>query len=70
MASEIELVTDGEVVVVTGDRSAIERFLDRAGLLPRAEEFRLGRLSAVLKSGSDMAETASKVAEQSALCLN
>ncbi len=42
MASEIELVSDGEVVVVTGDRSAIERFLDRAGLLPRAEEFRLG----------------------------
>jgi len=69
MVGEIELVSDGDGLVVAGDRSAVERFLDHAGLLPNAEEFALGRLSTVLKSGAEVAKTASGIAEQSALYL-
>jgi hypothetical protein len=66
MSGEIELVSDGDGVVVIGRRSAVERFLDHAGLLPEADEFALGRLSSVLKAGADVAKTASGIAEQSA----
>ncbi|MFI2644390.1 hypothetical protein [Streptomyces sp. NPDC018610] len=66
MSGEIELVSDGDGVVVIGRRSAIERYLDHAGLLPEADEFALGRLSNVLKAGADVAKTASGIAEQSA----
>ena len=69
MVGEIELVSDGDGLVVTGDRSAVERFLDHAGLLPNAKEFGLGKLSTVLKSGGEVAKTASGIAEQSALYL-
>ena len=69
MVGEIELVSDGDGLVVTGDRSAVERFLDHAGLLPSAKEFGLGKLSTVLRSGGEVAKTASGIAEQSALYL-
>ncbi len=66
MAGEIELFSDGDGVVVAGDRSAVERFLDHAGLLMQAQEFGLGKLGNVLKTGADVAKTASGVMEQSA----
>jgi len=69
VSSEIELVSDGEVAVVTGDRRTIERFLGNAGLLEHAREFALGKLSSVLRTGSDLAEVASGIAEQSAMYL-
>ena len=69
MAGEIELISDGDGLVVMGDRSAIDRFLDHAGLLSKAEEFRLGKLSTVLGSAAEVAKTASEVVEQSALYL-
>lgn len=69
MVGEIELVSDGEGVVVAGDRSAVERFLGHAGLLAQAQEFGLGKLSNVLKTGADVMETASSIVEQSALYL-
>ncbi|TCI97394.1 hypothetical protein [Aeromicrobium sp. IC_218] len=69
MDSEIELVSDGEGVVVTGNRATVERFLDGAGLLQQAREFALGRLSNTLRAGSDLAELASGIAEQSAMYL-
>lgn len=69
MADEIELISDGDGLVVIGDRSAIDRFLDQAGLLSKAEEFRLGKLSTVLRSAAEVAQTASEVVEQSALYL-
>lgn len=69
MVGEIELVSDGDGLVVTGDRSAVERFLDHAGLLPNATEFGLGKLSTVLKAGGEVAKTASGVAEQSGFYL-
>jgi hypothetical protein len=69
MADEIELFSDDEGIVVAGDRSAIERFLDHAGLLTQAQEFDLGKLSNVLKTGADVVKTASGIVEQSALYL-
>ncbi|WP_052166986.1 hypothetical protein [Microbacterium profundi] len=69
MAGEVELIGDGDGVVVTGEPSAVERFLERAGLLPYASEFSLRKLRPLLKAGADIAETAAGVAEQSALYL-
>jgi hypothetical protein len=69
MVGEIELVSDGEGVVVAGSRSAVERFLGHAGLLEQAKEFGLGKLSSVLRTGADVAQTASGVMEQSTLYL-
>ena len=69
MADEIELVSDGEGVLVAGDRSAVERFLDHAGLLMQAQAFDLGKLSNVLNAGADVVKTVSSVVEQSVLYL-
>lgn len=69
MADEIELVSDGDGVVVAGERSAVERFLNHAGLLVRAQAFDLSKLSNALGAGADFAKTASGIAEQSALYL-
>ena len=69
MADEIELVGDGDGVVVTGDRSAVERFLDQAGLLPQALEFDLGKLNTVLNFGADGLKTMSGIVDQSAMYL-
>ena len=69
MVGEVELVRDGDGLVVVGDPSTVERFLDYAGLSPAAARFSLGKLSAVLRSGAAVAETASGIAEQSAFYL-
>ena len=69
MDGEVELVSDGNGVVVMGDRSDIEGFLDREGLLSSAKEFSLSRLSSVLSAGAEVANTVAGIAEQSALYL-
>lgn len=69
MVGEVELISDGDGVVVTGEQAAVEGFLDHAGLLANVEEFALGRLSTVLKSGAEVADTASEILEQSAFYL-
>jgi hypothetical protein len=69
MVGEIELVSDGDGVVVAGEGSAVQRFLAHAGLTPTAKEFGLGKLSTVVKSGAEVAKTASGIAEQSAVYL-
>ena len=69
MSSEIELASDGEGIVVVGDRGAVARFLDEAGLLEQAREFALDKLSTTLRAGSDLAQAASGIAEQSAMYL-
>jgi hypothetical protein len=69
MGDEIELVGDGDGLVAVGGRSAVERFLDYAGLSPDAVPVSLGKLSGVLRSGSAVAETASGIVEQSAFYL-
>jgi hypothetical protein len=69
MVGEIELVSDCDGLVVIGDRSAVDRFLDHTGLSSNAEEFGLGKLTAVLKSAGEVAKIASEVVEQSAFYL-
>ena len=69
MADEIEVVSDGEGVVVSGGSSAIERFLLSAGLVDHVQKTDLGRLSDVLQAGADLASTAAGIAEQSAMYL-
>lgn len=66
MAGEIDLVSDGDGVVVNGSPSAVERFLRHTGLSAQAQKFGLGKLSSVLRTGADLAESASEVMEQSA----
>ncbi|MDR7086831.1 hypothetical protein J2X11_001670 [Aeromicrobium panaciterrae] len=66
---DVALVSDGDGVVVAGERSDIERFLEHADLLPAAERFSLSKLSSVIKTGSELAKTASGAAEQSAYYL-
>lgn len=67
--AEIELVGDDDGVVVVGDRSAIQRFLDHAALLSWARDFDLGKLSNAMNAGADVLTTASGVVEQSAMYL-
>jgi hypothetical protein len=69
MLGEVELVSDGEGVVVAGDSSAVERFLDQAGLLEQAQQFDLSRLNTVFKAGADAVTTISGIAEHSGLYL-
>jgi len=69
MADEIELVSDGDGLVVAGNRSAVERFLTHAGLLVQAQAFDLGKLSNIFSIGADLARSASGIAEHSALYL-
>lgn len=69
MADAIELVGDGEGVLVAGTASDVERFLDHAGLMSDAKAFSLDRLSTVLRSAGEVAKTTSGIAEQSAYYL-
>lgn len=69
MTDEIELFSDGEGIVVRGDRSAVERILRRDGLWSLAQEFDLSKLRSALNLGSDLMETASGIVEQSAMYL-
>jgi len=69
MTDEIELFSDGEGIVVRGDRSAVKRFLSREGLLSMAQEFDLSKLRSALNLGSDLMDTASGIVEQSVMYL-
>jgi hypothetical protein len=69
MSGQVELVSDGDGVVVAGDRGAVERFLNRAGLRSEAAEISLRKLSSIARAGGGVAQTTSEVVEQSALYL-
>lgn len=69
MANEIELVGDGDGVLVAGDRSAVARFLRHVGLLDQAQEVDLRRISTIAKAGSEALATVSGIVEQSAMYL-
>ena len=69
MTGEVELVSDGDGVMVAGNRSAIERFLGHAGLLAEARVFDLRRLSRVVHAGADAATAVSGIIEQSGMYL-
>jgi hypothetical protein len=59
---QIELIEDDDGLAVIGAPGAVERFLDSIGLLAVSTDLRLGR---VLEIGSDVAQAASDVAENS-----
>ena len=69
MAGEVEIVSDGDGAIIAGKRSAVERYLKQLGLLDRAQDFSLSKLGPIPKTGSNLAETASQVAEQSTMYL-
>ncbi|MGH2902029.1 MAG: hypothetical protein ACRDK7_00310 [Solirubrobacteraceae bacterium] len=69
MTGEVELVSDGDGVVVAGDRSAVERFLAHVGFLDQVQEFDLGTLSSIVKIGATAATTVSGIVEQSGMYL-
>ena len=67
MANEIELVSDGDGVLVAGDSSAVARFLGHVGLLDQAHEVDLARINTIAKTGADAFATVSAIVEQSAM---
>lgn len=69
MANEIELVSDGDGVLVAGDSSAVARFLGHVGLLDQAHEVDLARINTIAKTGADAFATVSAIVEQSAMYL-
>lgn len=69
MPDEIELVSDGDGVAIMGVPSAVERFLDHAGLREQARRFDLGRLSTALKAGAGTLTAGSSIVEKSGMYL-
>ncbi|WP_277455364.1 hypothetical protein [Janibacter sp. DB-40] len=69
MADEIELVGDGDGVAIVGNPSAVERFLDHAGLREQAQRFDLGRLRTATQAGGDTLTTVAKIVEKSGMYL-
>lgn len=65
MADAIELIADGDGVLVAGAATEIERFLNHAGLLSNAKAISLQGLGPALKAFGEVARTASGVAERS-----
>lgn len=63
--SEVELVTDGEILLVAGpNKRAVEAFLRSKGLLERARALGAHQLAPMLRSASELTATvADKVAE-------
>ena len=69
MSDEVEVVSDGEGTLVIGPKNAVQRFLEQHGLATIAESFELDRLRKTLSVGSDLLESVSTIAEQSAMYL-
>lgn len=69
MKNQVELVADGNGVVVVGKKAAVTRFLKRAELRAQAEQFELSSMSRFLKNGSEAAKIAANAYDQSAMYL-
>lgn len=66
MDDEVELISDGDGLAVIGRPTAIERFLNSAGLVPLSQNLGLDKLAPLLRSASGASKLASEVAAQSA----
>lgn len=65
---EVELISDGENLLVVGDeRRAVERFLRTNGLLERAREISLQQLGPTLRSSAEFLKTVSETVANSGL---
>lgn len=69
MKNRVELVADGDGVVVLGEKRSVARFLKRAGLLSQAEEVDLSGVTKFLRAGSNVATIAATAVEQSGMYL-
>jgi hypothetical protein len=69
VTDEVELVSDGEGILVTGHRSAVEGFLHHVGLVDQAQEFDLSRLGTIAQTGASAATAISGILEQSGMYL-
>ncbi|WP_182172700.1 hypothetical protein [Flaviflexus equikiangi] len=69
MSDEVEIVSDGEGALVVGSNKAVRRFLKQHGLAKVADSFDLERLRKTLGVSSDLLDSVSTIAEQSAMYL-
>lgn len=69
MSDEVEIVSDGEGALVVGSNKAVRRFLKQHGLAKVADSFNLERLRKTLGVSSDLLDSVSTIAEQSAMYL-
>jgi hypothetical protein len=69
VSDEVEVVSDGEGALVVGSNKAVRRFLKQNGLAKVADSIDLERLRKTLGVGSDLLESVSTIAEQSAMYL-
>lgn len=69
MSDEVEIVSDGEGALVVGSNKAARRFLKQHGLAKVADSFDLERLRKTLGVSSDLLDSVSTIAEQSAMYL-
>lgn len=69
MSDEVEIVSDGEGALVVGSNKAVRRFLKHHGLAKVADSFDLERLRKTLGVSSDLLDSVSTIAEQSAMYL-
>lgn len=69
MGDEIEIISDGEGIVVNGSKSAVQRFLEDRGWLSDARPFDLNGIGKGLNVASDILGTLSEVADQSSMYL-
>jgi hypothetical protein len=67
--NEIQLISDGDGLAIIGEPKAVETFLRAEGLWDVSKKFDLGRLRSLLAIGSDIAQTASEIAANSACWL-
>ena len=64
MDADIQLISDGDGMAVSGNPTAVDRFL--AAERPPSRDLGLKRLHSVLKTGSKIAQAGSEIAAQSA----
>lgn len=69
MGDEVEIISDGEGIVVNGSKSAVQRFLDDRGWLSDARPFDLNRIGKDLNVASDILDVLSEAADQSSMYL-
>lgn len=69
MTNKVELISDGEAVVVVGEKSAVAKFLNDSSLAAQAKNFDLRRLNNFVRHGARVAAVTSNAIEKSAMYL-
>ncbi len=70
ISSEVELVTDGESLLVVGDkRRDVKKFLKAHGLLEHAQKFGDKNLVPILRASGDLAHSVSETVKESGMWL-